>query len=113
MRSTTAYASAALKGDASTFSTNAREAYGKFGIDTSVHVWPESRVSLMRPFVVPTQIVPLATRDGAIVSSEPGRGAFGGGVAVSGRGVTPVGYVRSGLIRRQCAPPSVVAIRNW
>src|SRR5207237_1110590 len=68
----------------------------------------------------PTQIVPAATVDGEIDSIAPGGGVPGppaprppAGVAPGGGGVTPFGYVRSGLSFFQCMPPSVVAIRYW
>src|SRR5512147_2844102 len=92
----------------------ARRGVGSPGIETSVHVFPSSRVSLIIPFVVPTQIVPAATGDAEIDSIAPpgGRGAVapvGGVPAVAALGGTP----RSGLSFRQCTPPSVVAMRYW
>src|SRR5690349_18700226 len=88
----------------------ARLGVGRSGIDTSVHVFPSSRVSLIRPFVVPTQIVPAATGDADIDSMAPpgGRGAPGA-AEVGTLGGTP----RSGLSVRQWTPPSVVAITFW
>ena len=41
------------------------------GIDTSLHVLPLSRVTLIRPLFVPTQIVPRATVDAPIDSIAP------------------------------------------
>src|SRR5690242_1063831 len=111
--SSAAYASPALNCDASTICTAVRLESGRSGIEASLHVAPSSRVTLISPLVVPTQITPRAAVDGERLSIVPPRGDPGFGVAVSGGGVTPFGYPRFGLIFFQCIPPSVLAIRYW
>src|SRR6185437_10162563 len=88
----------------------------RLGIDTSAHVFPLSRVRRMRPLLVPTQIVPAATLDGAMVSMMPPVGGpprppRAGGCGAAGS--RPCGTPKSGLSFVQCAPPSVVAMRYW
>ena len=91
MRFTTAYAFVPSNGDASTFAITARAGYGRFGIETSFHVLAGVLVSLIRPFVVPTQIVPLAIGDGGDRLDRAGRGAARRSGAVSAGGVIPFG----------------------
>src|SRR4029453_13685983 len=92
----------------------ARRGVGRPGIDTSVHVFPSSLVSLMSPLLVPTQIVPGATVEVEIDSITPrgrrGPPQFenpggGGGMCVVSLG----GTLRSPLKRRQWRPPAAVA----
>src|ERR1044071_6847937 len=107
------YASAGLWCEASMVSMKARVGSGIPGMVTSSQVLPSSRVSLTRPLLVPTQIIPFATVEGENDSMIPGGGVPGARVAVSGGGVCPFGYPRSGLNLIQWAPPSVVAMRYW
>src|SRR5579862_3230275 len=82
---------------------------GRFGGVTFDHVFPPSRVTWMNPVLVPTQITPAATGDGAsVVIDPPAAGAPTPpppAVAASGS-FTPAGAARSALIRRQVSPRS-------
>src|SRR5262245_8779339 len=76
-----------------------------FGV-TLVQVRPLSRVTCTRPVLVPTQISPFATGDGASdwivppAAGPPPRPVCAGGACPAG------GAVRSGLIARQVRAPS-------
>src|SRR6185437_1395483 len=76
-------------------------------------------VSLMRPLLVPTQIVPAAALE---MDSDSIAFRFGGARrasalapagACSGGGVSPFAYVRSGLNLFHVTPPSVVDATYW
>src|SRR5258708_30719659 len=77
----------------------------------SVHVFPPSRVTLINPLLVPTQINPRPTVDSEMDSiAPPGGAALPGAVG----GVGPPGRPpRSGLNAVQCAPLSVLAHSHW
>src|SRR5258708_9457310 len=84
---------------------------GRLGGVTFAHVFPSSRVTWTRPVLVPTQITPAATGDGASDWIDPpGAGAPtppapGGGGWI----VTPGGAARSGLMVRHVLPRSLYA----
>src|SRR5512146_341475 len=84
----TAYASPASKCDASSENTSARSMRGTFGMLASLHVLPPSRVTLIKPLLVPTQINPGVTVESAIDSiaalpaGAPPRPAGGGGASL-------------------------------
>src|SRR5690349_6122456 len=108
------YAVAASVCDASMAEMSARDAFGSPAIETSLHVFPLSRVTWMRPLFVPTQIVPGATVDGEIDSIIPPRGVrLAAASLAASTGSLLFGRPRSGLSFRQCTPPSVVAMRYW
>src|ERR1041384_598411 len=107
------YASAASWWEASTVAMRARLGSGRAGTVTSSQVLPSSRVSLIKPLLVPTQIRPRVMVEGENDSMLPGGGAPGARAAASGGGVWPFGQVRAGLSLLQCAPPSSVAMRYW
>src|SRR5437773_9114575 len=80
---------------------------GMFGGVTLVHVLPPSRVTWIKPVLVPAQITPAATVDGAsVVIDPPCAGAPTPpppAVAASGS-VTPAGLARSELTTRHVCP---------
>src|SRR6185437_9320507 len=73
----------------------------------------------MRPLLVPTQIVPVATVEGEMDSIAPPGGAGRSSepalpaVRPASDGAWLFGTPRSGLSLFQCTPPSVVAMRYW
>src|SRR5437016_3140717 len=94
------YAVAAFVCDAS---MTLMPAGGRFGGVTFVHPLPPSRVSWMRPVLVPAQITPAATGDGASdwidppAAGAPTPPARPAGAAAGG---APGGAARSGLMAR-------------
>ena len=88
---------------------------GRSGIDTSSQLFPPSRVSFTSPLLVPTHMSPSSTVEGEMDSIAPSRapGPARPASAPLAGGFAPAGTPRSGLSLRQCAPPSVVAIRTW
>src|SRR5690348_1706126 len=93
------YASPASLCDASMAEMSARDGLGSPAMLASSHVLPSSRVTLIRPLFVPTQIVPAATLDGEIDSIAPptGCGALGPALVPASAGPVPFGTPRSGL----------------
>ena len=102
-----AYAVAASKCDGSTANIRRAAAFGMPGSTRRSHVLPPSRVTLIRPLFVPTQMHARPRPSiAAIDSIAPPGGAVGarrGRRRRSRRRRTP----RSGLIAVQCAPPSI------
>src|SRR5438093_6253034 len=90
---------------------------GRLGGVTFVHVRPLSRVTWIRPVLVPTQMSPAATVDGASDWIDPP--AAGAptppppAAAASGWITTPGGAARSGLMARQVCPRSFDASTCW
>src|SRR6476469_3792899 len=107
------YAVPAFECDASMTLTAAG---GSLGGVTFAHVRPLSRVTWMRPVLVPTQMRPAATVDGASDWIEPpGAGPLTLPPPADADGWidTPGGAARSGLIARQVRPRSFDASTRW
>src|SRR5262245_6969756 len=82
---------------------------GIFGGVTLLHVFPPSRVTWMNPVLVPAQITPGMTGDGAgVVIEPPCAGApTPPPPAAAAAGMSPPGgAARSPLIRRHVSPRS-------
>src|SRR5665213_171875 len=99
---------------------SARARFGRSGIEASSHVAPLSLVILISPLLVPTQMIPAETLDADMDSMALRFGGVARVVSfVSGRGfrarcgLSPLGYVRSGLIFFHVTPPFVEAATNW
>src|SRR5678815_764176 len=84
---------------------------GRFGGVTFDHVFPLSRVTWISPVLVPTQMTPAATADGArVVIDPPAAGAPTPPPPAAAAGtVNPGGAARSGLILRHVSPRSLEA----
>src|SRR5258708_37450939 len=95
--SSAAYAAPAFACDASTMLIAAG---GRLGGVTFVHVRPASRVTWIKPVLVPTQITPAVTGESASVWIDPpGAGAPTPPPPAGGGGSwVPGGAARSGLI---------------
>src|SRR5437870_6874603 len=83
---------------------------GRFGGVTFVHVLPASRVTWMNPVLVPTQITPAATVEGASDVIDPpcaGAPTPPPPAVAAVDSVTPGGAARSALVIRHVCPRSV------
>src|SRR4029079_1290153 len=103
--SSAAYAVPALACDAS---RTLMPAGGRLGGVTFDHVLPLSRVTWISPVLVPAQMTPAVTGDGAsVVIDPPAAGAPTPPPPAAAAGtVNPGGAARSGLIVRHVSPRS-------